>query len=72
MSLMIVPREGDRVVVASNAKMLVGDTTHDVFVGEVGEVLGVTAAVVGEGRYVKVKFTENVIGYIHESNLNKV
>jgi len=75
MSLMIVPRVGDRVVVSKSTKMFVDrfdGHTQDVFVGEVGEVLEVTAYVVGEGRYVKVKLTERIVGYIHESNLNKV
>lgn len=72
MSLMIVPKQGDRVVVKSTTRLIVDGLSHDVHVGEVGEVLGVTAHVAGEGRYVKVKFTESSIGYVHESNLNNV
>ena len=75
MSLMIVPKVGDRVVVSRPTKMFVNGfdgQTSDVHVGEVGEVMEVTSYVVGEGRYVKVKLTEKFFGYIHESNLNKV
>jgi len=37
--------------------------------GDEGEVLKVLPFVVGSGRYVHVKFSDNRIGYIHESNL---
>lgn len=75
MSLMNVPRAGDRVVVASTAKIYTDSSfssSQEVAEGTSVVVVGVTNSVVGEGRYVKVKLTEDAVGYIHESNLNNV
>lgn len=75
MSLMNVPIPGDRVVVASSTRVYTDSSfsgTQEVAEGTSVVVVGVTASVVGEGRYVKVKLAGDVVGYIHESNLNNV
>jgi len=75
MSLMNVSSPGDRVVVASTTRVYTDSSFsagQEVAGGTSVVVVGVTASVVGEGRYVKVKLTGDVVGYIHESNLNNV
>lgn len=57
MVTMSVLKIGDKVVVARAGQ----------HVPDAGEVLGVTQYVVGEGRYVNVKFADGRTEVIHES-----
>lgn len=73
-----VPMPGEKVIVAPGQKMSIAKVYTDEFfkrsftikAGEVGDVISATQSVTGEGRYIYVRFAEDLVGYIHESNLN--
>jgi hypothetical protein len=76
---MSVPQPGRHVVVFNSqsqsitvSRELGKSDSFEVFTGEVGEVLRVTPYVTGSGRYVLVKFTDSLMGYVHESNLKNI
>lgn len=58
MVTMAVPRTGDKVIVGPH--------------GSEGEVVNVTQFVVGEGRYVGVKFADGKTALVHESFVSQV
>jgi hypothetical protein len=73
-----VPTPGEKVIVSPSQKMSFAKVYADEFfkrsftvdTGVVGDVISTTQSVTGEGRYIYVRFADNLIGYIHESNLN--
>lgn len=74
---MSIPSVGSRVVIRASSGSHVAiyrdigspEKTFSVPVGEICEVLKVLPYVTGSGRYIYVRFTDSLMGYVHESNV---